>query len=204
MTYKTEQESFWAGEFGDAYAERNKSDVLLAANLAFFSRIIARTGHLESLTEFGANVGMNLRALRLLLPTARIAAVEINPIACDELRKLEGVQVLEGSLLGQVPAVSDLAFFKGVLIHINPDELKTAYAKLDTTAGRFALIAEYYNPTPMTVPYRGHAERLFKRDFAGEFLDLHRHWRLVDYGFLYHRDPVFLQDDISWFLMERG
>ncbi|MDP1921640.1 MAG: hypothetical protein Q8L14_35700 [Myxococcales bacterium] len=204
MTFKTEQESFWAGEFGDAYAERNKSDVLLAANLAFFSRIIARTGRLDSLTEFGANVGMNLKALRLLLPTARIAAVEINPSACAELRKLEGVQVFEGSLLGQVPPVSDLAFFKGVLIHINPDELKTAYAKLDATAGRFALIAEYYNPTPMTVPYRGHAERLFKRDFAGEFQELHKGWKLIDYGFLYRRDPVFPQDDISWFLMERA
>ena len=26
---------------------------------------------------------------------------------------------------------------------------------------------------------------------------------LIDYGFSYHRDPVFPQDDITWFLMER-
>ena len=27
---------------------------------------------------------------------------------------------------------------------------------------------------------------------------------LVDYGFLYRRDPNFPQDDIHWFLMEKS
>jgi spore coat polysaccharide biosynthesis protein SpsF len=26
---------------------------------------------------------------------------------------------------------------------------------------------------------------------------------LVDYGFAYHRDPAFPQDDITWFLLEK-
>jgi hypothetical protein len=26
---------------------------------------------------------------------------------------------------------------------------------------------------------------------------------LCDYGFVYHRDPLFPQDDITWFLMEK-
>jgi spore coat polysaccharide biosynthesis protein SpsF len=26
---------------------------------------------------------------------------------------------------------------------------------------------------------------------------------LVDYGFAYHRDPNFPQDDITWFLLEK-
>ena len=28
--------------------------------------------------------------------------------------------------------------------------------------------------------------------------------RLLDYGFAYHRDPVFPQDDITWFLLEKA
>ena len=36
MDYKTEQEKFWAGEFGDDYIERNKSAALAASNLNFF------------------------------------------------------------------------------------------------------------------------------------------------------------------------
>jgi len=36
MTFKTEQEKFWAGEFGTEYIDRNKGDALLASNLDFF------------------------------------------------------------------------------------------------------------------------------------------------------------------------
>ena len=47
------------------------------------------------------------------------------------------------------------------------------------------------------------AQRLFKRDFAGEILDRHADLQLVDYGFAYRRNPQFPQDDITWFLMEK-
>jgi hypothetical protein len=33
MTFKTEQEAFWAGEFGTEYIKRNQGDALLASNL---------------------------------------------------------------------------------------------------------------------------------------------------------------------------
>jgi spore coat polysaccharide biosynthesis protein SpsF len=65
------------------------------------------------------------------------------------------------------------------------------------------LICEYYNPSPVAIPYRGHSDRLFKRDFAGEMLEMFADLKLVDYGFAYHRDPAFPQDDITWFLMEK-
>ena len=42
MDYKTEQEKFWAGEFGDDYIERNKSAALAASNLNFFSNCLNR------------------------------------------------------------------------------------------------------------------------------------------------------------------
>jgi spore coat polysaccharide biosynthesis protein SpsF len=92
---------------------------------------------------------------------------------------------------------------KGVLIHINPAELPAVYDRLVASTGRYLLLAEYYNPTPVAIPYRGHAERLFKRDFCGELLDRHPGLRLADYGFAYRRDPKFPQDDITWFLLEK-
>ena len=57
---------------------------------------------------------------------------------------------------------------KGVLIHINPDMLNNVYEKLYDSSDRYILVAEYYNPTPVNVSYRGYNDRLFKRDFAGE------------------------------------
>ncbi|HAC68697.1 MAG TPA: pseudaminic acid biosynthesis-associated methylase, partial [Pseudomonas sp.] len=117
---------------------------------------------------------------------------------------LEVAEIWEGSLFDySVTAAFDLAFTKGVLIHLPPDLLPAAYDKLYQASKRFILVAEYYNPTPVEVSYRGHAERLFKRDFAGELLDRHADLRLLDYGFAYHRDPLFPADDISWFLLEK-
>ena len=98
----------------------------------------------------------------------------------------------------------DLVLIKGVLIHINPDLLKDVYERLYESTYKYILIAEYYNPTPIKVEYRGHKEKLFKRDFCGEMLDQYSDLTLLDYGFLYHRDSNFPQDDISWFLIEKG
>ena len=44
MDFKTEQEAFWAGEFGDDYNKRNKSDEYLASSLNFFSKAFQQAG----------------------------------------------------------------------------------------------------------------------------------------------------------------
>ena len=203
-SYETSQEEFWAGTFGTEYIKRNVEPAYLASNLAFFSRALSRTRGVDSVLELGANVGMNLRALSALLPSATLAGVEINPAAARTLREWGGADVHEGSILEfAVGEPVDLAMTKGVLIHISPDVLTKVYDKLAASSRRYVLIAEYYNPTPVTVTYRGHEERLFKRDFAGEFLDRHPEFTLHDYGFAYRRDPRFPQDDITWFLMAK-
>ena len=66
--YKTEQEAFWAGKFGNEYINRNNSRELLASNLNFFSNGLKSAGKISSCIEFGANIGMNLRAIQLLYP----------------------------------------------------------------------------------------------------------------------------------------
>lgn len=205
MTFKTEQESFWAGEFGTAYIDRNQGDKLLAANLDFFAKSLRGAHGIRSCMEFGANIGMNLRALKLLHPELEQNGIEINAEAANQLRSLVSPQhVFEGSILDYAPSRTfDLVLIKGVLIHINPAELPVVYERLYQSTGKYLLVAEYYNPAPVAIPYRGHADRLFKRDFAGELLDLYPDLSLVDYGFAYRRDPNFPQDDITWFLMEK-
>ena len=69
---------------------------------------------------------------------------------------------------------------------------------------RYIIIAEYYNPSPVEVVYRGHSGRLFKRDFAGEMIDKFPKLRVLDYGFVWRRDPVFPQDDTNWFVLEKA
>jgi pseudaminic acid biosynthesis-associated methylase len=204
-TYTTEQEAFWAGEFGNGYVQRNVGDAWVAANLALFSQALRTTPALTSCIEFGANIGLNLRALKLLCPQMDLHAVEINADAVRELSQvITPANITHGSMLEFTSQrVFDLVLIKGVLIHINPDALPAVYDKLYESTGKYLLVAEYYNPTPVAIAYRGHADRLFKRDFAGELMDRYPDLQLVDYGFAYHRDPKFAQDDITWFLMEK-
>lgn len=204
--YRTEQEDFWAGDFGKGYMERNQGDFLLAANLNFFSKALKFTRGINTCIEFGANIGMNLKALRLLFPNLEACGVEINTDAAKQLALEIGEKnVFNESIFDYLPQRAfDLALIKGVLIHINPDQLDVVYSKIYESSAKYVLVAEYYNPTPVAIPYRGHTNKLFKRDFAGEFLDSFPRLKLLDYGFAYKRDPGFPQDDITWFLMERN
>ena len=204
-TFKTEQEAFWAGEFGKDYIARNQGDALLASNLDFFAKALRSARGLNSCIEFGANIGMNLKALKLLQPRQEQFAIEINADAAQQLATVvPPANVYNDSILDFQPLRQwDLALIKGVLIHINPEVLPQVYDKLVAATSRYLLVAEYYNPSPVAIPYRGHSDRLFKRDFAGEIMDRHPEMALVDYGFAYRRDPNFPQDDITWFLMEK-
>lgn len=203
--YKTEQEIFWANEFGTEYIERNQGEKLLASNLNFFTKALQQAGKIESCIEFGANIGMNLKALKLLYPSIISNAIEINENAANILRDIIGQDnVYNGSIFDyNVKSKVQLSLIKGVLIHINPSMLQKVYEQLYNSSEKFILIAEYYNPTPVALNYRGHDDRLFKRDFAGEFLDLYPDTELIDYGFSYRRDPAFPQDDITWFLIKK-
>ena len=205
MIFKTEQEAFWAGEFGTEYIQRNQGDALLAFNLDFFAKALRATRGVKTCIEFGANIGMNLKALKLLHPTQEQHGIEIYADAALQLAQVIPAQhVHQTSILNFQPTQTwDLVLIKGVLIHINPDELPQVYDKLVGSSSRYLLVAEYYNPAPVAIPYRGHTDRLFKRDFAGEIMERHPKMELVDYGFAYRRDPNFPQDDITWFLMER-
>ena len=205
MSFKTEQEAFWAGDFGTEYIQRNQGDALLASNLNFFAKALRRARGIQSCIEFGANIGMNLKALKLLRPGIEAHGIEINAEAAKQLAEVvPPAQVHHTSILDFAPARQwDLTFIKGVLIHINPEVLPQVYEKLVQCTSRYLMVAEYYNPAPVAIPYRGHSGRLFKRDFAGEILDHHPQLQLVDYGFAYRRDPNFPQDDITWFLIEK-
>ena len=203
--FKTEQEAFWAGNFGTEYIQRNQGDGLLACNLHFFVKALRGARGIKSSIEFGANIGMNLKALNLLHPGIDAHAIEINAEAAKQLGMvIPPANVYNTSILDFTPARNwDLTLIKGVLIHINPEVLPQVYDKLVASTGRYLMVAEYYNPAPVAIPYRGHSDRLFKRDFAGEIMDRYPQLQLVDYGFAYHRDPNVPQDDITWFLMEK-
>jgi len=205
MIFKTSQEEFWAGDFGDEYIDRNKGSQHIAANTALFAKIISRTSDIQSIIEFGSNLGMNLIALKQLLPNAELSAIEINEKAVNILRDWGQAKVYHQSILDfENDYPRDFVFTKGVLIHMNPEVLTEVYDKMYTTSKKYICIAEYYNPVPKEIKYRGYTEKLFKRDFSGDMLERFSDLNLVDYGFVYHLDTNFPMDDITWFLLEKS
>ena len=203
--YSTDQEEFWAGEFGNKYISRNSEKIYLSKNISLFTEILTRTSNIASIIEFGSNIGINLKAIKTLLPKADLTALEINKDAVKALKKnFDKITIFSESILEyKTNFAFDFVLIKGVLIHINPNKLNIIYQKLYDSSKKYICLVEYYNPIPIKVSYRGFKNRLFKRDFAGELMNRFSDLALVDYGFVYHRDNNFPQDDLTWFLLEK-
>ncbi len=195
---------FWAGEFGDEYISRNNAKNLLESNWRLFCKALGMLNYDDEVTniiELGANIGLNIAAIKRIWPQIKADAVEINEKAFQQLVKVADTAYNCNLFDTRITGKYDLSFTKGVLIHIHPDDLKAAYQRLFDLSRRYILICEYYSPKPVEIEYRGEKGKLWKRDFAGEMLGT-LPIKLVDYGFVYHRDKYPL-DDISWFLMEK-
>ena len=179
----------------------------MQARLALWSEILSHTisAPPASVLEVGANLGINLRALRLL-SSARRYAVEPN----DSARKIlvaDGVvaedDVRDGiaSTINFPDGVADLAFTSGVLIHIHPDNLGASLKEIHRSSKRWIACVEYFSDKPEMIPYRGFDDRLFKRDFGGLWLDSFSDLRVVAYGFAWKR--VTGLDNLTWWLFEK-
>ena len=161
--YQSEQEAFWAGNFGDEYTDRSNTPELLLSREKLLSRALKSSGNFESVIEFGANVGMNLVAIKNLFPEVAAAAIEINSSAILELKTIKGIKVIHGSILeSNKIEMYDLAMVIGVLIHIAPKYLPLAYENIYRATRRYILIGEYYSRQPEEVSYRGYKNKLFK------------------------------------------
>lgn len=199
-------ENFWKGEFGDSYTRRNEG--MIDRNVAFFGRALRRVQReIKTVLEFGCGTGQNLKALeRLLGPHVETHGIEINDeaanLACSRANGIISKMPVREWV--RAPSVHwDLVLSKGFLIHVSPDELPEVYTKMFEASHRYILLAEYYNPTPLEVIYRGAAGRLWKRDFATEMIGLFPSLRVADYGFVWRYDYPWQQDDITYFLLEK-
>ena len=193
----------WAGDPGDEYVKRQT--LTRESRQWMFNQVLRCTGLLNSVIEFGASTGENLMALlHLHSNNLSTTGVEINKQAREQMAEQTKGAVFDSAIQNfYTDRQWDMSMTRGVLIHIPPHDLQQANSTLYATSRKYILIAEYYNPTPVMIQYRGQDNLLWKRDFAGDMMNRYPDLRLVNYQFIYHRDPVAPQDDVSWFLMEK-
>jgi pseudaminic acid biosynthesis-associated methylase len=199
----TEQEKFWEGEFGNEYTDRN-NEIIIKNNVNLFEKILKNIS-IKTIFEIGCNRGLNFKAIKLINQDISLNGLEINKHAYDILKSENICDNLYNDTIfnHNEPNKYNLVFTKGVLIHINPEKLNEVYEKMYNMSDKYILIAEYYSRDLREINYRGHSNKLFKRDFCHDIMTLYPELKIKDYGFIYHKDPLYPLDDITWFLLEK-
>ncbi len=200
---KTEQEKFWNSSFGNKYTQRTVENKFFTTRVKMWSDILSHANDIKSVFEIGSNMGRNMDVINFLL-NKKISTngIDINKkaviLANKNKHKVRNISVLDYSPKKKF----DMSISCGVMIHINPNYLNKVYEVLYKSSKKYILISEYFNPKPVTVKYRGHTDRLFKRDFAKEIQKKYK-LKLIDYKFMWSNDNIYPCDDTTWFLFKK-
>lgn len=177
----TQQEQFWAGDFGQSYTDRNTRD---RAEWDDFYRqnwgltktdmnatFLADLPRDARILEVGCNTGMQLRGLQDMGFT-NLYGVELQPYAVEKAKQqTQGINIVQGSGF-DLPfrdGFFDLVCTNGVLIHIAPDDLPRIMGEMVRCSRQYIWGFEYYSPSLTSVPYRGNDGFLWKADYAALF-----------------------------------
>lgn len=189
--------ALWAGEFGDAYTERNNPN--WRDRLPFWEHIIDLT-NAQSFLDVGTNVGHNLQAIRSINAEYIMSGIDVNRAALDHAQAA-GLDVVEGradqvlELFG--PQAANLVVTSGVLIHIAPEDLTPVMQSIIATSSQYVLAVEYDAQEEAVVEYRGHLDKLWRRPYGRlyEALGL----SLVEFG-----ERAQGYDQCAWWLLEKS
>jgi SAM-dependent methyltransferase len=194
----SEHERFWAGDFGIAYALRNMK-VDWMARRSFWELVLERT-RASRVLEVGCGAGWNLLAIRDVDARVRAIGVDVNLVALDMAHDagVDAIELAAAQVASRWPLAFDLAFTAGVLIHVPPAELAATMASIVAASRRWVLAIEYEAATEEEVPYRGHAERLWRRPFG--LLYEAMGMELEDSGGLERGDGF---DSCTWWLLRK-
>lgn len=207
---ETEQLWHWKSDFGDQYNERNRKhisdDVITRLmhdwGLMLRSCIAPKP---KSALEVGCNLGRNILALRNFIQ--EIHAVDPNEAAVAEAKANPGlvncdIRVGDCFDLPYPDNSIDLVFTSGVLMLVEPENLKRAIDEICRVARHYVICIEYFSHEPIEVAYRGLPRALFKRDFGSFYLDNRPDLDVLDYGFLWKR--INCADNSNWWLFKKN
>lgn len=165
--------SLWLGEFGNDYTARQADTT--QARQKIWQMLLGLTHEPQSILEVGANVGQNLQAIdHLMMGLADLYACEPNKLARGELLDVVHPSKVTSDFADNLSFDDnsmDLVFTSGVLIHVPPDKLMDSLKEIHRVSKRWIIIGEYFAPREEMIPYRGHDDAMWRRDYGSLFLD---------------------------------
>ena len=160
----------------------------------------------QSILEVGCNLGINLRALQNLLG---VELFGLEPFSDALFFCLED-KILKKENAFNIPAQEmhifednkfDMIFTSGVLIHIEPEDLKFVTNNIVRASKNYVVCIEYFSDKEEKITYRGQTGILFKRDWGSFYLDNYPELSLIDYGFAWKKTTGL--DNLTWWLFEK-
>ncbi len=173
-----DQIDLWKGSFGDQYIDRNRLSVKnIRDRIAMWRAVLPPLVRTDQILEIGSGVGANLFALKIegfdslhaCEPNAKARAEMYGHGIIHPERVFDGDATMIESHFGKLSM--SLVFTCGVLIHINPKDLREIFRQMCQVSRRYIILAEYFSPTPTWVPYHGEQAALYKDDFGGRIMD---------------------------------
>lgn len=191
----------WTGSFGDAYTQRNTRATIQARRAMWECMLPMRC---ESILEVGANIGLNLEAI------AQFSAADLYACEPNDTARAELIDILEpnnirsdfADKLGWPDASIDLVFTSGVLIHVPPDRLEASLKEIGRVARRNVILGEYFAPSEEMIPYRGHDNALWRRDYGSLLMDACPDLHPTGTLFAWKRTTGL--DNLTFWIFEKG
>ncbi len=191
----------WCGEFGESYTKRQADTS--GARQHMWDMVLPKRG-VDTILEVGANVGANLEAISQIRDSD-LFATEPNELARRQLND-SGlcIQVTndKANELRLDDKSIDLVFTSGVLIHIPPADLEASMREIHRVARRWVVCAEYFAPSEEMIPYRGHDNALWRRDYGSLYLDTFPDLRCMTCLFAWKRMTGL--DNLTYWVFEKG
>jgi SAM-dependent methyltransferase len=203
----TEPARLWSGEFGNRYTERN-----IEFNDVFRTELwdMLLPAACTSVLEVGANAGQNLQAIARKR-AVDFYATDINPgnverLAATGLVRNANLRCEPAHKLSFPDSIADLAFTRGVLIHIPAGELIASMREIHRCAGKWIICGEYCAGSrneEMIVSENYPPGTCWRRDYGSLWLDNFPDLRLVG-------EPLFCwwrttgEDNLTYWRFEKG
>ncbi|MFX1256293.1 MAG: pseudaminic acid biosynthesis-associated methylase [Promethearchaeota archaeon] len=141
MSDKNERKGTWQGDFGIKYTIRNK---IIPENLVPFYKRITKELEIKRILEVGCNRGHNLVALSYC-GQYELYGIDINPYSIVLAKENKEINFAVGNIFDILykDGYFDLVMTVGVLIHIDPLDLKEVLTEIMRVSNRYFFMMEY-------------------------------------------------------------